>query len=235
MKVARHLPVAFAVLLVSLLALLAVLQWRWIGEVSAMDQQQMRSSLLAAGSHFTQDFDREVTRAFLYFHPDPNVPQEQRQERVLRQYGRWQSEAPYPRLVRDVFVIRRGGGREPEIEVLRPREHRFEACPWPAELAAVRRETSAPLAARPGFWGMAPAVLEDVPGLVIPLGLQVPPEGGADGNRSAGPRLLVRLDSRILSNDFFPALTRRYFDNARGGDYALAVMNPLARGRVVFL
>ena len=64
---AQRLPIAISALLVILLAVLAVLQWRWIGEVSAMERHRMRSSLFAAGSRFTDDFDREVTRAFLFF------------------------------------------------------------------------------------------------------------------------------------------------------------------------
>src|SRR5947209_8224443 len=132
----QRLPIAIAAVMVLLLAILAVLQWRWIGEVSAMERHRMRMSLFAAGSQFTEDFDREATRAFLYFHPDPMAPAAGRLDRVIRQYDRWNAEAPYPRLVRDVFVLRPAGDDgETGIEVLWPAEHRFVACPWPPELA----------------------------------------------------------------------------------------------------
>src|SRR5436853_221918 len=136
----QRLPIAIAAVLVLLLAVLAMLQWQWIGEVSAMDRHRMRVSLFAAGSHFTEDFDREVTRAFLYFHPDPMEAAAGRLDRVIRQYDRWNAEAPYPRLVRDVFLIRSAGDDgESGLEVLWPAEHRFVACPWPPELARLRQ------------------------------------------------------------------------------------------------
>src|SRR3954469_17640917 len=119
----QRLPIAISALLVVLLAVLAVLQWRWIGEVSAMERHRMRSSLSAAGKRFTDDFDREVTRAFLFFHYPLSEPGETpvaRMDRIVRQYDRWKSEAPYPHLVRDVFVARPDG----ELQVLWPAEHR---------------------------------------------------------------------------------------------------------------
>src|SRR6266700_1317138 len=93
---AQRLPIAITAVLVLLLAVLAMLQWRWIGEVSAMERHRMKMSLHAAGSHFTDDFDREVTRAFLYSHPGlmPGLmePPESRLDHVLRQYDRWNAE-----------------------------------------------------------------------------------------------------------------------------------------------
>src|SRR5262245_49411641 len=102
----RRLPIAIAALLLALLGVLAVLQWRWIGEVSDMERQRMRGSLLRAGGRFAGDFDREVARIFLFFHPELSEPSAEQLGRVVAQYERWRAEAPYPGLVRDVFIIR---------------------------------------------------------------------------------------------------------------------------------
>ena len=68
---ARLLPPAIAVFLLLLLAALATLQYHWIGRVSDLERQRMHENLQSAGSRFTEDFDRELTRAFTHFHPEP--------------------------------------------------------------------------------------------------------------------------------------------------------------------
>ena len=240
-SLAQRLPIAIAVVMVLLLVVLALLQWRWVGEVSAMERHRMKGSLFAAGSHFTEDFDREVTRAYLYFHPGPLEPAEARLDHVQRQYDRWNAETPYPRLVRDVFLIRRGSEGGTGLEVLWPAEHRFVACPWPPELAALRQrlEAAARSPRSPDSPGDARSLTlaADVPGLVINLGIpaSASPKAGAPPDPLAGAYLLVRLDQKTINSDIFPALTRRYFESAQGTDYALAVEDKSNSGKTVFL
>ncbi|MFY9823168.1 MAG: HAMP domain-containing sensor histidine kinase, partial [Thermoanaerobaculia bacterium] len=241
-SLAQRLPITIAAVMVLLLAVLAVLQWRWIGEVSAMERHRMRMSLFAAGSHFTEDFDREVTRAFLYFHPGPLEPPETRLDRVVRQYDRWNAETPYPRLVRDVFLMRPGGDGGTGLEVLWPAEHRFVACPWPPELAALRqRLEAASRAPDPIGDSRSLTLAADVPGLVINLGAPVSPGSPlapgahAPADPLAGVYLLVRLDQKTITGEIFPALTRRYFETTHGTGYALAVEARGKPGQTVFL
>ena len=227
-RLAQRLPFAIAALLLVLLALLATLQWHWSGEVSALERQRMRSSLSRAARSFSDDVDREVTRAFFFFHSEPGSSLDERIERVIRQYGRWQAEAPYPGLIRDVFLVRPSG-----IEVLRPARHRFEPCPWPAGLEEVLQN----LAGRPrgprGAFGTV--VAGEIPGLVIPLSFPRPPEPGQTEDPLAGASLVVRLDREMMAGEMFPALTRRYFQTPQGIDYALAVVDGEDPSRVVYL
>src|SRR5215207_4641370 len=105
---AQRLPIAVAALLLLLLAVLAVLQWRWIGEVSRLERQRMRARLQDAAAGLARDFDGEITRVFLLFHPEPQEDPAPAMARTLRQYEHWRAEAPYPGLVRDVFLAHRG-------------------------------------------------------------------------------------------------------------------------------
>ncbi len=231
-SVARHLPVVVAVLLALLLVVMAVLQWRWTGEVSAMERQRMRSRLLAAGSRFSHDFDREVARAFSYFLADPTAPEEKQLEQVHRQYERWNAEAPYPRLIRDVFLIRPSVNGEAKLEILRPAQRRFEACAWPAELAAVRRRWSGtpPPRLHPG----RDLLVGETPALVFPLSFLRHWRGRLSGDRSDEIHLLVRLDRETISGQILPALTRQYFDAAGEAEYAVAVMDAEDPGEMFF-
>jgi signal transduction histidine kinase len=77
-------------------------------------------------------------------------------------------------------------------------------------------------------------ILGDVPALLIPLEFW-PMEIHGSGDLAERAYLLVRLDFRVITKEILPELTRRYFDDARGGDYALAVMDLAAPGEAVFL
>ena len=237
-RLAQKLPLAIPALLVLLLAGLATLQYHWSGKVSALERQRMRTSLFVAGSHFSEDFDREVTRVFLFFHPDPRGAASGQLDRVARQYDRWMAEAPYPHLVRDVFLIRpdsavtKGSG----IEVLRPAEHRFVPSPWPPELAGVQRRLAESPPLHGGF-GVG-STMGDIPGLVIPVAFPRPPGAGqpaAPADPLAGAYLVVRLDWKTITGEILPALARQYFASPRWDDYAVAVREKDDPRRVLFL
>ena len=60
-----------ATALAALLALLAFLQYRWLGQVSEGERQRLKATLEARARDFARDFDREVTRAVGTFHVPP--------------------------------------------------------------------------------------------------------------------------------------------------------------------
>ncbi len=155
---------------------LAVLQWRWIGEVSAMERQRMLASLQSAGARFAEDFDREVARAAIYFHaergarggsgfaaarPSPlELPPRERtgdaadqasreRARIVRlaqQIPRWQAEAPFPQIVRAVEIARVESDGVPRLARL-DASGALAPLPWPEELLPLRDRLSAARAA----------------------------------------------------------------------------------------
>ncbi len=232
---AQRLPFIIAALLLPLLVVLAVLQWHWIGHVSAMERQRMQTSLMTAGSRFTGDFDREIARAFHMFHPGPTEPPKERLARVFRQYSRWTSEAPYPQLIRDVFLVQPDG----EIQVLRPAEQRFEPCPWPAELAGVRQrlKEASPPPPVPGSVGMPLGLDGDVPALVLPLVFfrgPRPREAAPAEDPLADALLVLRFNREAITNEIFPALVRQHFETPQEDDYAVAVVDARDPQKVLF-
>ncbi|HEX2224935.1 MAG TPA: HAMP domain-containing sensor histidine kinase [Thermoanaerobaculia bacterium] len=232
----RPQPLILAAL-VLLLLLLAVLQYRWIGQVSRLEGQRMHALLSSAGARFSEDFDREVTRAFLYFHPDP---QDEVRERTIRQADRWLAEAPYPNLVRDLFLVQRGENGDGDlgdlrIETLVPGETAFRPVVWPAELQGLRRELAEESTSRVPLRVVTP----DLPGLVIPAnwptrlhrGLAMSPDPAGPPDREY---LILRLDSQVLAEEFFPDLTRRHFAGPRGLDFTVAVVSADDPDRLIF-
>lgn len=225
---ARALPWLVAAVLAVLLAALATLQYHWIGQVSALERQRMRSRLVAAGSALAADFDRELTRAFLAFHPEL-APSAGRLERLPAQLEHWRRDAPWPELLRDLFVARRGASGEAELLAFSPQEGRFLPAAWPPELAPVRRRFAAGASERVSFPWDRPAEPE-VPALVLPLAL-FPSPGAA---RGAGEEalLVVRLSEPVIAGRILPELARRHFGDPERTDVALAVLTP--RGRPIY-
>ncbi|HEY4590668.1 MAG TPA: HAMP domain-containing sensor histidine kinase, partial [Thermoanaerobaculia bacterium] len=236
-RLAQKLPLAIPVVLVVLLASLATLQYHWSGKVSALERQHIRASLYGDGIRFSEDFDREVTRAFIYFHPNPTVPADQPDRRtagVVREYGRWMAEAPYPQLVRDVYLIRPAAGG-PQPEILRPSEQRFVSTSWTPDLAEARRQVEA-AAAQPAAHGIGTGtmVMAEIPGLLIPLSLPSTPESQAS-DPAAGIYVLVRFDPQTIDQDILPALTQKDFTETRRNEYVIAVRETEAPKRLLFV
>lgn len=224
---ARYLPPVSAALLLVLLVALAALQYRWIGRVSHLESQRLQARLLADGSRFTEDFDRELTRAFLFFHPEPSASPSEGLERAARQLERWQAEAPWPSLVRDVFAVGRNADGKLEISRLAPGADRFEPAAWPAGMERLRQRLSeAPAPGRPPFpW--AALVEPEIPGMVVPL--VFPPHAGEPIPDGEARALVVRLDERVLAEQILPELTRRHFGSPEGTNFTVAVLDEKER------
>lgn len=227
----RHAPLLFAALLAVLLAVLATLQHRWIGQVSQMQRHRLHFSLFSAGSRFAEDFDLEVTRAWRTFLPDHREggawP-----EGLAERMERWRAEAPYPRLVRDIVRVRRTPDGVLSAEVLRPGARVFEPVSWPADLEPLRRH----IAHFPRHDHALP-VLADIPALLIaaiPMHRRAADERLAAERLPAGELLILRLDQRTISGEILPALSRQHFGDSQEREYSVAVVAADDPGRVIF-
>ena len=218
----RHTPYLIAAVLGILLAVLATLQYRWIGQVSEMERHRRQAGLRALGIRFAEDFDREMTRAWLHFAPDPQEVGEGddgARERAARQWESWKEEATYPGLVRDVFYLYRNAEGGFGVEVLRPGAREFEAVARPEELASLHRRL------RHGWDHSRAPVVADIPALLVPVRWPNPRE------RFPGGILIVRLDLRVIAGEILPELYERYFADS---EYSVAVVPAREPGPVIY-
>ena len=215
----RFAPLALPALLLVLLATLATLQYRWIGQVSDLERQRMEETLRTAAAELADDFDRELARAMAYFH-DPRTPGEaEGVERTVLDLERWRAEAPYPDLLGEVYRVERDGSGAFVLSCLREKERRFEPCPWPAGLEPLRQRISAHLASG---HSLPLPVDASLPGLVFPT---------ARFSSEGPPRalLVLRLDRKVIGEELLPALTQRHFGNLGS---TVAVLD--AKGEVIY-
>ena len=218
----QRLAPAAAVLLAVLLGVLAVLQYRWIAEVSQAERQRMRAGLQAAAERLAAEVDREVGRVVHTFEPAPRGGGEaagDAGERLLRQLRSWRATAPHPELVRDLFVVRPREDGAPALERLDEDAGRLAPAPWPAELARVRerlREERSVARRRrsPRAWGIE----AEAPAVLLPLAW--PERGRRDDERGV---VIVRLDREHLTRVLLPELVAAWFGGPAGKDVLVAV------------
>lgn len=189
-----------------LLVVLAVLQYRWIGEIGKAERDRLRAGLEAAAERAAGEVDREITRVWLAFQPEPgpgpgrpgeNETADHRRAGLARQLRDWRRTAPQPGLVAAVLVAVRREGEAPALEQLDEASGRFVPVPWPADLRDLRerliRSREEPLSQPPGS-APRPAAVSDV-FLFVPF-LRSEPGGGRLFDRRE--LTIVRLDRRHL-------------------------------------
>ncbi len=217
-----------AVALAILLPLLAVLQYRWIGEVSRAERDRLR----AAPDHFAEEFDRELTRAFLSFQPamgassgapgaagTPGTPGgmgkavAERKAALVRQARRWRAEAPVPQLLHALDVVEEGAGGALVLSRLDPAGEAFVPVPWPAGLEALHRRLAAD--------GSVPPLDGEDAVLVLPLTHSFLEEPGGERGH-----VLLELDRNFIASGFLPGLAERWFDLSQEPQVLVAVRSP---------
>ncbi len=133
------LPHAILALLVLLLVFLGSLQNRWIGEVSRADKLRREAALRSSTIRFADDLDREVTRAFLLFQPEPGPPTAPNEIAISRLFEKWTRNAAYPSLVKGVFTSTRGEGSALVLKRFDADVPQLSPIAWPPEFVEIER------------------------------------------------------------------------------------------------
>lgn len=218
--------------LLSLLALggalivLAVLQYRWIGQLAASERQRMQSSMEFAANHFSDEFDRELTRLFAAFQ---GPLREASPENSQRRFDEWVTAARDPRIVKMIWFV--PSGEIDQLQRLDPETHSAVPAQWTPELAAAREV----IANEFGGLHRMKIVLPQESLLLVPSGERhrqgphpppPPPPNGPDDRDERRPPppeegppgrppafTIVQLDREYLTGSVLPELAHRYFEN----------------------
>jgi signal transduction histidine kinase len=219
-----------AIALLGLIALLATLQYKWLGRISDAEREGMRATLNTRASGFAKDFDSELTRAYLLFQVEPVQDGQFATARVAALFDRWQATARYPRMIKDVYLVP-GRAAAATLERFNQTTRFVEPAEWPESMRELRaqllprNQTPAPNGMR-FLRTLPPPVWDTIPALVVPAVVVLfSPHPGAPQPPVLSYTVLL-LDREYLTNEMLPALARQHFRGTGDGfDYQVAVVS----------
>jgi signal transduction histidine kinase len=231
----RFWHLAAAVVLLALLAVVATLQYRWLGEVSAAERERLRASLRDRTTECVADVDRDITRAFAAFQMEGSAFESDPAAAIRAAAGRAARESATGRSVRALFLAQPGVSGD--LRRFDEPTGRLVPVEWPAELAGVRRRlASAPLFGvrgvpiPPGFLGEA--IDSEAPALIVPVtGPHPAPAVGGDRLivRTVPPSdewqaVVVWLESSSLERTVIAPIVARHFGQPDTSEYSVSVI-----------
>ncbi len=248
-------------LLVALVAALATLQYRWLGKVSEAEREQLRRSLDQRAREFADEFDAEISRAYLALHLSQPEVAAGDWERFAVAVDRWRNAARFPSMIRDIYLIeakgKSGSARRYDRSA---RSFGPGLAEWPARLEKFRAHLPVQPARPVAVAGQPPSgvsitinpVVPDAPALLVPVGAAPPfsgPEAPAardDGRGGTtvrqtmtarfwlgwpGAFVVADLDEDVLRRSMLPVFVERHLPEG-AGSYRVAVLS--ASGQRLF-
>jgi signal transduction histidine kinase len=238
---------AIAGALLGLILLLATLQYRWLGQISGAERDRMTANLNTRAAAFGQDFDRELTRAYLLFQLDPMQMDQGAAAGMGVRHERWQATARFPRMIKDVYLVLAPDPDHPTglLQRFNPSTRFIEPADWPASLSEIRAQFSRPATTTgstlpgtsyvmrtmvPTAWPAVPALVISMPAVML---AQLDGRVGAGMSRvRMSPDMhhtVVVLDGEYIRAEMLPALAHLHFQGTGDGfDYQLAVVSAAA-------
>jgi signal transduction histidine kinase len=233
-----------ASVLAALLLALAALQWRWLGQISADERDRMQTSLRTQVTQFTQEFDRELTRAYFWLQADRGAsPGVTAAHDSVGHFQRWFSSAPHPGLVRRIYVVSVPHAGEPGassvvVRAYDPEREMLEATMPPAELSPIIETLKSLPEPGPerGPGTLAPPVVAAGPALVIPRPpVPIVNAGGTiifSRDQRPWDYTVVLLDPAFIRDTFLPELLARHFGEAGASAYRVSIVDRASQAQV---
>ena len=233
-----------AVVLTALLVTLALLQYRWLGEVGEAERARMRAGLQTRAADFTQAFDRELTQIYVAFHGDPGTIDQDPAQAIATELAKAQASASVPGLIKDVFLLESPGARAGVLLRFDPASRTLQPADWPQPLEAWRARAAhvIPVGAGAGVLPifMADAVDADAPALVIPMPFVRRSDTGTrrfavlPDPFATARAVIVWLDADRLRQQLLEPLVARYFGTGGASEYLVSIVRRDPPSRVVY-
>ncbi len=223
--------------MVAVVCTLAVLQYRWTGEISRSEQQRLKGNLTTSVRGFEQEFSYDIERLCEAFEIDPEVAPASLGNLVVRQQSAWERVASRPALLArvDIWKLEEGHASFESFEA--SGRHLAEAS-LPARLDSLHQylERQAQLLnARVigdrealyypwTFQGPAPALVRPIFHVVNARDMYVQLQGF----------LILEFNEEFLEQQYVPELVVRHFGEPGLMSFGVAVRTIKAPNRTIY-
>ena len=223
-----------------LLPILAVLQYRWIGQVSDAERERRQRTLQHATNAITQELDVELVRAAIGLQVDGLTLRSDDWTVYTERVAGWHKATAAPGILRDVLLVDRGptGLR---LRHWSDDTRRFVDRAWPDDMASYRTRFATELAAWESHKPdepLRPADLLSTDGatIVVPIApIPVQNEAGRVGRyEPVFGYTLIRLDMPYLKDEFLASLVDKHFRLEAGDEYRIAVVARQDRSKAIY-
>jgi signal transduction histidine kinase len=213
--------------LLVLLPALAVLQYRWAGQVSVAERERMQRNVRNAAEQFRGAFDFEINRAVLALQVGPTTARDGASDTYSDRYNQWIETADYPQIVSDVFLLDADAGQL-RLRRWNSDTHVFETAGWTPQLTLLQPTFVRDLKAfeeRPRFINTRSPEYRGDDSLIV-LSLRNGPGPARRPMQQPEPMFgftILQLDMTSMRNVMLAELARRHFMDAEGASYRVAV------------
>lgn len=228
------------VLMVVVVSILAVYQYRWTGEISRTEQARLKNSLATSVRNFDQEFSYDFQQLCAGLELDPEAQPSDLEAHAARQLAVWQRGGAHAQLVSGLWIWKNSTTSE-ALESLTGNDTEFRPASWPAELEPLRgtihnQVKQAELISNDREALYYPwTFYSEGPALVRPIFRVVPGERRSGQAVSPIGILMVKLNSEYLASQYFPDLVGRQFGAAGQRSFVVAVRTSQPPNRTVYI
>ncbi len=227
--------------MILVVSVLAVYQYRWTGEISRTEQARLRNSLATSVRNFDQEFSYDFQQLCESFELDPEAEPSAVESRVAHQQASWTRTSTHAELVKDLYIWKTGASNAADLESFSLADNRFHNAIWPPELESLRHYltergefVSSPIDDREAVY-FPWTFFGDAPALVRPI-FQVAPSGR---DFSAGVRtisvLMVVLNRDYIEREYLPDLVDRHFGASGQRSFTVSVRTAKAPFQTIYV
>jgi signal transduction histidine kinase len=222
---------------------LAILQYRWIGQISQAEQQRMQASLRTATFRFSRDFDATISHIYAALQMRRGRESGPLEDEYAGRWMDWTAASMDRMEVRSFYLAQVSARNSLDLSRLNRKTGAFEQVEWPVRFAALKARLETEVAAdRPRNAMFADAVDREIPAVAAPIFhfAPPPPDSGPPrrGRFFRRPSIrgwaIAELDMDWIEKQLLPELVERYFAGAGGLDYQVGIVDPEHPERLVF-
>jgi signal transduction histidine kinase len=217
------ITLAAALVIVTIIAVTAALQYRWLVRASEAERDRMQKRVNTDTEHFAADFNQEIQGIYFNFQIDASSWKNKDWSEFNARYDFWRGKTAYPEIVSNYIFVENRPDAEPLVYNAEQRQ--FIQGEIPEAFNNLRSKLSSDADFR--------SVYPDVPALVIPIHaepagnkIEVRPITNGEIPRPSLPPhygfLVAMLNKEILTARVMPELVNKYFSD---GEYRVSIVS----------